>query len=144
MFSSLICDPTSTANGKFTIKQAKSFYQPKLAPNQFKFEWLYDDCLLKIASYLNYMDIINLGKSCKRLQSFTQLIFGNKTHFTFGMDTGDSSINESNVDHFLQETGRYIESVEGRFLNKVHLDLLVRNCQNITAIKLQHPLHVLH
>lgn len=136
--------PNLPVNFKFTIKEAPSALQPKIDPNAFKFEQINDHCLLHIASYLDVVDIINLGKTSTRLQSFTQLIYQKETHFTFGAGTGDASINESNVEAVLQECGNYIQSIEWTNLESNQFDYLSKHCSNVTELKLIHPSHRLH
>lgn len=140
----LICDPNLQFNFKFTIKEADSQHQPKIDGNTLKFEEINDDCLLKIASYLELIDIVNLGKTSTRLQAFANQIYRKKSHFSFGTNTGDSSINDSNLRITLKEMGHYIKTIEWHGLNSNHLDKLSRYCSNVTTLSLKHPSNDLH
>lgn len=103
----------------------------------FKFEAINNDCMLQIASHLDFIDIINLGKSSTRMQSFVECIYRKKNHFSFGINAGDSSINRSNLETILQEIGVYIESLEWNDLDASQLDCLAQHCPNVRALKLQ-------
>lgn len=129
---------------KFEIKQADNALQPKLDPNVMQFNEINDDCLRKIASYLDLIDIVNLGKTSSRLGSFTALIYQKRTVFSFGTNTGDSSINEENVPTILQEMGRYITSVEWERLTEAQLHNLSEYCKNVVALNLVRPSGRLH
>lgn len=102
----------------------------------FKFEAINNDCMLEIASHLDFIDIINLGKSSTRLQSFVECIYRKKNRFSFGINAGDSSINRSNLETILQEIGVYIESLEWKDLDASQLDCLAQHCPNVRAVKL--------
>lgn len=132
----MICTPNLPFNFKFTVKEAATAFQPKIDPNAFKFEQINDHCLLHIASYLNFVDIVNLGKSSTRLQSLVQLIYRKKSFFSFGTSTGDSSINASNLEFVLKELGSYIKSIKWTELESNHLDYLSQFCPNVTELKL--------
>lgn len=136
----LICDPNLQEKCRFTIKQAESVYQPQIDLNAMKFEEINDGSLMHIASFLNLIDTINLGKTCKRLQSFTENIFKKRTQFSFGSaKVYDLSINKKNLSTILQEMGRYIESIQFNHLDERQLDLLSKHCRNITELKLVNP-----
>lgn len=124
-------EPVST---KFTIKQAES--QPKVDPNKFKFEDIYYDCMLRIASNLALIDIINLGKTSTRMESFVRSMFEKKPYFSFGLPDSDTSVNKSNLATVLQEIGVYIESVAWRGLEPSELDYLAEHCPNVKDLKL--------
>lgn len=99
---------------------------------------------MHIASYLEFIDIVHLGKSSVRLKSFADLIYRKKTHFLFGPNTlADSTINKSNVETVLQEMGRHIQTIEWHKLEANHLDYILDNCPNVTALTLNDPMHVL-
>ncbi len=119
-------------------------YQPKLESHTFKIEGLNNDCLRKIASYLDLSDIVNLGKSTTRLQAFSHLIFQKKTKFSFGANTGDSSITELNLESALEAMGGHIESVEWRNIQAHQLNYLLKNCTVVSDLKLINPPHILH
>lgn len=140
----LICEPLLISNSRYTVKEADAAYQPKVDLNSLKFEGINDDCLLKIASFLDVIDIINLGKTSTRLQSFAQLIYQREPHFSYRTDTGDSSITERNVQSVLQEMGNYIQSIEWHNLQSNHLDYIIANCPNVIDLNLQNPSHVLN
>lgn len=131
-------------NSTFTIKEAERAYQPKIDPNVLKFVDINDDCLLHIASYLNLSDIVNMGKTSTRLRSVTAQIYRKITHFSFGTDTGDSSINETNLSIILQEMGNFIHSIEWHHLNLIHLSYLRQYCHSVTELKLINPSKSLH
>lgn len=126
-------------NFEFIIKEAESVYQPKIDPNAFKFEEISDDCLVHIASFLKLIDIVNLGKTSNRLRSFTEQIYRKSTHFSFGTNAGDSSVNKKNLPIILQEMGSYVHSIDWRGLTERHLEYLSEYCQNITTLKLKDP-----
>lgn len=114
-------------------------YQPKVDPNILKLTEVNDDCLLHIMSYLNLIDVVNLGKTSIRLQSVTKQLHSRKSHFSFGSNTGDSSINEINLPVILKETGEFIQSIEWYELNPTDLDILVKCCPNVSVMKLVKP-----
>lgn len=137
----LICQPKNLPfNFKFTVEEADKEFQPKLDPNSFKFEDINDDCLLKIAAHLDIIDIVNLGQSSTRLQSFAQLIFKKKTHLSFGENSENSPIiTDSNLESILQAMGNYIESIDCFCLESKQLNLLWMYCKNVTELKLTAP-----
>lgn len=106
---------------------------------QLKFDEINDDCLLHIASYLRFIDVVKVGIAFPKLKSFTHQIYREKTHLSFGTGSGDLSINEWNLKPVLQEIGHYIESIEWRDLSPSHLDYLSKYCLNVKALKLISP-----
>lgn len=133
----MIGEPNQLINCKFTLKEAETAYQPKIDPNSLKLDGINDDCLRKIASYMCLVDIINMGKTSTRFRSFTQTIYQQRKHFSFQPHTGDSAINETNLELILQETGTYIESIEWYCIHPHHLDYLSRYCPNVTELVLE-------
>lgn len=126
-------------NIKFTIKEAETARQPKLNPNVLNFEQINDDCLLHIASYLDLIDIVNFGKASRRLRSVSVQIYRKRTHFSFGPNTGDSSINEMNLAAILQEMGTFIQTIEWHHLQPIHLPYLSQYCHSVTELTLIIP-----
>lgn len=129
---------------KFTIAQAESGRQPKIDPNAVQFEEFNNECLSRIASYLNLIDIVNLGKTSSRLRSFTEQIFREKTDFSYDDDSDDPSLNGKNLRTILKKMGPFIRSIYWRNLNEIHLDLLSQYCRNVTKLKLVDPSKYLH
>lgn len=126
----------SETNHKFVIKEAERVFQPMFDPNTLKFEELNDDCFFKIVSYLDLIDIVNLGKSSTRLQSFAKLIYRKKTRFTFGNHDEDSTSNESNLKPILQALGSYIQSLVWNSMEQRHLQYLSQYCSNVTELSI--------
>lgn len=124
----------------FAIKEADSVHQPKVDSN-INIQDINDDCLLHITSYLDLVDIVNLGQTSISMHSFVQQIYRRKPHFSFGTNTGDSTINELNMPIILQEIGGHIRSIEWQHLNSSHLDVLSKNCPNVISLELTSPLN---
>lgn len=135
----MICDQNLRFNFKFSIKEAERAHQPKIDPSTLKIEEVNDDCLRHIISHLDLIDIINFGKTSTRLQSVTQQVYVQRKHFSFGTNTGDSSVNEINLPIILEEIGSYIKSIEWTDLDSAHFDVLAKYCPNVTTLKLQNP-----
>lgn len=131
----LICDENLRFNFKFSVKEAGPLYQPKIDPNSLTFDEVNDDCILHIMSYLDLLDIVNLGKTSSRFQSVARELYGRKKHFSFNTNTGDSSINEVNLPIILKEIGSNIRSIEWHGLSASHLDILAKYCSNVTRMK---------
>lgn len=121
-------------NHKFAIKEAERVFQPMLDPNAVKFEELNDDCLFKLVSYLDLIDIVNLGKSSTRFESFAKLVYRKKTRFSFGGHSRDSKINESNLEPILQALGSEVQSLAWTNIDKSHLQYFSKYCPNVTQI----------
>lgn len=100
-----------------------------------------NDCLQRIASFLNTIDTINLGKASRALQSFVdQEIFAKRTSFEFdSVQPNDLSINKTNLPEILRVAGKYFESIEWISLTDHQIDQLQEHCQNVTALKLVAP-----
>lgn len=125
---------------KFIIRQAESAHQPKIDPNVLKFEELDDHCFQHIASFLNLIDTVNLGKTSRRLRSVTQQIFKQRTHFSFGLaNQSDLSVNRKNIRTILQETGSFIQSLQWKHISDGQLDMLSQYCQHVTGLELVKP-----
>lgn len=133
----LIFEPNLQFNCKFTVKEAEN--QPKIDSNAFKFVEMCNDCHLTIASYLNLIDIVHLGKTSSRLRTFAEQIYRKRTHFSFGTNTGDSSINETNLPTILQEMGSYIRSIDWTGLSETHLEYLFKYCRNVEVMNMNRP-----
>ncbi len=135
----MICNPDSKAHQKFSIEQADSAHQPEIEQNILQFEGLNDDCLWHISSFLDLIDIANLGKTSTRMQSFVHQIYRRHTKFTYGSDTGDSTINQTDLPTILQEIGSFVQSIEWHHLSVYQLNHLSEYCQNVSELKLINP-----
>lgn len=107
-----------------------------------KFEELIDDVLLKIVSYLELIDIVNLGKTSTRFESFTTTLYRRKTHFSFGLDTGYSSINESNLEPILEALAGHIKSIAWHNIQSNHLIYLSKHCSNVSELSLENSAEI--
>lgn len=137
----LICDQDLQLGIKFTMKQADRVFQPKIDPNAVNILEINDNCLLKIASYLDLIDIVNLSKTSVRMRSFSKLIFERRTHFSFNRKTGDTdqSFKRQNLPTILQVMGSYIRTIDWRGLKETHLKYLCQFCPNVTELRLVDP-----
>lgn len=124
----LICNPNQQSIMKF--KKAENAYQPKIDPNTVKFEEIKDDCLLHIASYLNIIDIANLGKSSTRLFETVRRFYRKPTHFSY------RPMNQNDMQSIFQVLGIYSESTDWIKLRRSHLGFLSQYCPNVIEMKL--------
>lgn len=90
------------------------------------------------------MDVVNLGITSTRFRSFAEKIYQQRTHLSYGMNTGDSSICKKNIPIILKEMGSFLRSIHWQGLKERHLELLSQYCRNITALKIVHPSGHLH
>lgn len=88
--------------------------------------------LSHIMSFLDLMDVINLGQTCTHMKSIAKLSYNRFSHLSFG----DSSLDESKLQTILQEIGCQIKTIEIFRLNKKVLDCLSEHCVNVTQMKL--------
>lgn len=108
-------------------------------PDSLKFEKVMDDCLLHIATYLDLIDVVNLGKTSTRLQSFAKQVFRKKVHFSFDKSDRDPSVSMENLPIILQAMGSFIESVHWKDLDEIHLQYLSQYCPNVRKLYILYP-----
>ncbi len=98
-----------------------------------------DDCLHEIIGHFDdIVDVVNLGKTNKRLGQFVQSWYwrsANKS-FTFGDEFEWNVTAEVNLHTVLEAMGEYIERVEWHAIRRSQLSVLLANCTVVTNLKL--------
>lgn len=135
----LICNENCQVDFKFTIEEASWAHQPIIDPETLQFEEVNDDCLLHIASFLDLIDVVNLGKTSTRLQSFAKQIFRTKTHFSFDQSDCDPSVSMENLPIILRAMGSFVKSIYWKDLDEIHLQYLAKYCPNVRKLNILYP-----
>ncbi|KAG4071535.1 hypothetical protein HA402_011689 [Bradysia odoriphaga] len=123
------------------IKIADDEHQIKIDPNVMNLEKVNDHCLLSIMSHLNLMDVMNLCKTSKRMQSVGQLFYKKFAKLSFEPVLGitlDSSINVRNLPVILvlEAIGNQIKSIDCNYITTAQFELLVNHCPNVSELRL--------
>lgn len=122
--------------------------------SEFTLLRLNDDCLLHLYKFLDILDIINLSKTCDRLQELNEPIFQKCENFDLNKHSKaplfDFSLSLMDVRTLLTNLGQYIRclTINGSLLKSPnqsrYLDLIYRLCPQLNELRLHEIILVLH
>ena len=100
---------------------------------------LNDDCLLKIFSRLELIDLLTIGKTCWRLKNVAEMIYKTKKELDLSNQTSKLTI--QNVRNILKAFGPYLTHFKvscSSFYdrNDLLLTMVAKYCKNLTALSL--------
>lgn len=126
---------------RFAFKQADAEHQPEFDATTIKLTDINDHCLLNIASRLPPIDLVNLCKTCKRMESILVLIFQTKTHLS-AIRNKVPHVKEEHLQTVLKAMGPFIKSIDWDLITRGTLEYLAEHCTNVEKLQLKSSIHL--